>query len=44
MIDLVLGVLGTLFGMLAVSILLFMLYIIFDKDKQIYAKVYNKRV
>ena len=32
MIDLVLGVLGTLFGMLAVSILLFMLYIIFDKD------------
>ena len=32
MIDLVLGVLGTLFGMIAVSILLFMLYIIFDKD------------
>jgi len=32
MIDLVLGVLGTLFGMLAVSVLLFMLYMIFDKD------------
>ena len=32
MIDLVLGVLGTMFGMIAASVLLFMLYIIFDKD------------
>ncbi len=32
MIDIVLGVLGTLFGMVAASVLLFMLYMIFDKD------------
>jgi len=32
MIDLVLGVLGTLFGLLALSILGFMIYIIINND------------